>query len=198
MKPHKIHRRDAVKTITVGSTTLFPAWKLAAAQSSNATASSSWKPKFLTTEQNELVTTLAELIIPETDTPGARAAKVNEHIDLVLSDETPEVQQSFLDGLRWIDDQSRRRFGSTFLEATEDQQTELLTLVFKTEPVPPDLQPGRHFFRNIRRRTVFAYYTSRIGIHDEIEYKGKTPLAEWVGCTHPEHRDDDAAPGGAE
>ena len=101
MNPHKIHRRDAVKTITVGSTTLFPAWKLAAAQSSNAAASSSWKPRFLTTEQNELVTTLAELIIPETDTPGARAAKVNEHIDLVLSDEIPEIQQAFLDGLRW-------------------------------------------------------------------------------------------------
>ena len=197
MNPHKIHRRDAVKTITVGSATLFPAWKLAAAQSSNAAASSSWNPQFLTTEQNELVTTLAELVIPETDSPGARAAKVNEHIDSVLSDETSEVQQSFLDGLSWIDDQCRHRFDSTFLEATGDQQTELLTLVSKPEPVPPDLQPGRRFFRDIRRRTVFAYYTSRIGIRDEIEYKGKTPLAEWVGCTHPEHRDDDAASGGS-
>ena len=198
MKPTKIDRRDAVKTITIGSTTLFPAWRLAAAQSSNAVASSSWKPQFFTTEQNELVTTLAELIIPETDTPGARAAKVNEHIDLVLSDQTPEVQQAFLDGLRWIDGQSRRRFDSPFLECTEDQQTELLTLVSKPEPVPPTLQPGRRFFRDIRRRTVFAYYTSRTGIHDEIEYKGKTPLAEWVGCTHPEHRDDGASSGDAE
>ena len=56
---------------------------------------------------------------------------------------------------------------------------------------------GRRFFRDIRRRTVFAYYTSRIGIHDEIQYKGKTPLPEWVGCTHPEHRDDDGPSGDA-
>ena len=196
MKPNKIDRRDAVKTITVGSTTLFPAWKLASAQSSNAT-DSSWKPKFLTAEQNELVITLTELIIPETDTPGARATKANEHIDLVLSDETTEVQQAFLEGLRWIDQESRRRFDSTFLKATRDQQTELLTLVSKPEPVPPELEPGRRFFRDIRRRTVFAYYTSRTGIHDEIEYKGKTPLPEWVGCTHPEHRDDDGPSGDA-
>ena len=182
MKPSKIDRRDAVKTITVGSTTLFPAWKLAAQSATGA--SSSWQPKFLTTEQNELVTTLAELIIPETDTPGARAAKANQHIDLVLSDETAEVQQAFLEGLRWIDEQSRNRFNSTFLEATGDQQTELLTLVSKPQPVPPGLEPGRRFFRDIRRRTVFAYYTSRTGIHDEIEYKGKTPLPG-VGRLHP-------------
>ena len=124
-----------------------------------------------------------------------RAAQANEHIDLVLSAETAEVQQAFLEGLRWIDQESRRRFDSTFLKATRDQQTELLTLVSKPEPVPPGLEPGRRFFRDIRRRTVFAYYTSRTGIHDEIEYKGKTPLPEWVGCTHPEHRDDDGPSG---
>ena len=196
MKSQKIHRRDAVKTLTVGSATLVPAWKLTA--QSNNTATSPWQPKFLTTEQNKLVTTLAELIIPETNTPGARAAKVNEHIDLVLSDETSEVQQAFLAGLRWIDEQSRRGFNSSFLEASDNQQIELLTLVSKPEPVPPDLQPGRRFFRDIRRRTVFSYYTSRIGIHEEIEYKGKTPLAEWAGCTHPEHHDDDASSGDAE
>ena len=190
MKPPKIHRRDAVKTIGVGSV-LFPAWKLAGAQSHRSDGSSSSKLKFFTPEQDELVTVLAELIIPETDTPGARAAKVNEQIDLVLIDETSEVQQDFLDGLRWIDTQSRGRFGLTFLEASAEQQTELLTLVSKPGPVEPELLPGRLFFGNIRRRTVFAYYTSKIGILEELDYKGKTPLPEWVGCIHSEHRDDD-------
>ena len=195
MKPDKIHRRDAVKTIGVGSVTLFPAWKLAGAQSHRSDGPSSEKPKFFTPEQDEIVTVLAELIIPETDTPGARAARVNEHIDLVLGDETAKVQQDFLDGLRWVDEESRRRFGSTFLEASVDQQTHLLTLVSKPGPVEAELQPGRRFFGNIRRRTVFAFYTSKIGILEELDYKGKTPLPEWVGCIHPEHRDDDAEPG---
>ena len=197
MKSHKIHRRDAVKTIGVGSVTLFPAWKLGGAQSNGTSSSSSGRPKFFTAEQDELVTVLAELIIPETDTPGARAAKVNEHIDLVLGDETAEVQQDFLDGLRWIDTQSRGRFGSRFLEASAEQQSQLLTLVSKPGPVEAELQPGRRFFGDIRRRTVFAYYTSKMGILEELDYKGKTPLPEWVGCIHPQHRDDDAEAGDA-
>ena len=197
VKPDKIHRRDAIKTIGVGSATLFPAWKLAGAQSHRSDGSSSSKLKFFTPEQDELVTVLAELIIPETDTPGARAAKVNEHIDVVLGDETAEVQQDFLDGLRWIDNQSRQRFGSAFLEVSAEQQTELLTLVSKTGPVEPELLPGRLFFGNIRRRTVFAYYTSKAGILEELDYKGKTPLPEWVGCIHSQHRDDDPESGDA-
>ena len=198
MKPHKIHRRDAIKTISVGSATLFPAWKLSGAQSNRTSGSESGKQKFFTPEQDELVTVLAELIIPETDTPGARAAKVNEHIDLVLGDETAEVQQDFLDGLRWVDKQSRHRFGSTFLEASAEQQTHLLTLVSKPGPVEAELQPGRRFFGDIRRRTVFAYYTSKMGILEELDYKGKTPVPEWVGCIHPQHRDDDTESGDAE
>ena len=197
MKPDKIHRRDAVKTIGVGSVTLFPAWKLAGSQSHRSDGSSSSKLKFFTLEQDELVAVLAELIIPETDTPGARAARVNEHIDLVLGDETAKIQQDFLEGLRWVDEESRRRFGSTFLEATVEQQINLLTLVSKPGPVEPELQPGRRFFGDIRRRTVFAYYTSKMGILEELDYKGKTPLPEWIGCIHPEHRDDDAEPGDA-
>ncbi len=197
MKSHKIHRRDAVKTIGVGSVTLFPAWKLAGAQSRRSDGPSSEKPKFFTPEQDELVTVLAELIIPETDTPGARAARVNEHIDRVLGDQTAKIQQDFLEGLRWVDEESRRRFGSTFLEATVEQQINLLTLVSKPGPVEAELQPGRRFFGDIRRRTVFAYYTSKMGILEELDYKGKTPLPEWIGCIHPEHRDDDAEPGDA-
>ena len=71
------------------------------------------------------------------------------------------------------------------------------TLVSKPGPVEAELQPGRRFFGDIRRRTVFAYYTSKMGILEELDYKGKTPLPEWVGCLHPEHRDEDTESGDA-
>ena len=50
--------------------------------------------------QNELVITLTELIIPQTDTPGAKAAKVNEYIDTVLADATPERSREIPAGPR--------------------------------------------------------------------------------------------------
>jgi hypothetical protein len=146
-----------------------------------------WKPKFFDGHQNETVATLSELIIPETDTPGARAAKCNQFIDFILSQETPDVQRFFLRGLRWIDRRSAELFGTTFLEAEEQQQVALLTILSSPENRTMEDEIGRDFFRDMKSRTVFAYYTSEIGLIQELEYKGNSYLAEFPGCDHPEH-----------
>jgi hypothetical protein len=194
-KPEKIDRREMIK-VAAGSAALVvlrPATAAAspqhhaAAVASAADVSSSWQPKFFTAEQNELVATLAELILPATETPGARAAKVNEYIDLVLADETPEIQKEFLSGLGWMNSRSKGLFQKDFLQLSSGQQVELLQRLSDGKNVRPEDKPGRQFFLDMRRRTVFGYYTSKIGIHQELEYKGKQPLAEWVGSPHPGH-----------
>ena len=191
--PKKIGRREMIK-VSAGSAALVvltPESRGAPQHHTSSAASSaeasSWQPKFFTADQNELVTTLAELILPETDTPGARAAKVNEYIDLVLSDETAQIQKNFLDGLAWIDHRSNELFQKDFLGLSNEQQVEILTRLSDSSNIQPQDRAGRRFFLDIRGRTVFGYYTSKIGIHQELEYKGKQPLAEWAGCPHPGH-----------
>jgi hypothetical protein len=136
------------------------------------------------------VTIIAELIIPETETPGARAAKVNEHMDLVLSDESSEVQQRFLKGLEWMDRKSRELFGADFAKTSPAQQTSILTAVATPNSVSPEDQLGKQFFEDIKHRTTFAYYTSEIGIHQELRYQGNAVLSDWPGCPHPGHHGD--------
>ncbi|MDA0207252.1 MAG: gluconate 2-dehydrogenase subunit 3 family protein [Acidobacteria bacterium] len=196
-KPLNIDRREMIK-VTAGSAALvvFPPASLAAPQQHaattvGATQASSWQPKFFTPEQNELTTALAELILPETDTPGAREAKVNEYIDLVLSDEISQTQKDFLDGLAWMNRRSKELFQTDFLALSNEQQTGMLTRLSDGGNIEPEDQGGRRFFLDIRRRTVFGYYTSKIGIHEELEYKGKQPLPEWIGCPHPGHHGDE-------
>ena len=188
-----VDRREAIKVLAAGSAAFLPLSQLVAPAGVQAVAAAAaadkWAPRFLSNREDELVTTLAELILPQTDTPGARAALVNRHIDLVLDDETPEVRRAFRDGLKWVEAESRERFNAGFLDAAEERQIELLTEV--SESSDGERSEGHAFFLDIRARTVFAYYTSKIGIHDELEYKGKTPLAEWTGCPHPEHHDVD-------
>jgi len=195
-KPNNIDRRDAMKVIAAGSAAFLPLAALQPAAASaqahsaaNAAAGAAWKPAFFTEAQNELATTIVELIIPETGTPGARAVKVNQHMDLVLNDEIPEVQQAFRDGLAWIDSKSKQMHDTEFVKLGSEQQSAILSIVSNSKHVSAGDEPGRRFFLNIRGRTVFAYYTSKAGIHDELDYKGRTPLAEWVGCQHPEHHD---------
>ena len=190
-------RREALKAIAVGSRGLVlrtPGADSVSAQAHSHAGqklalaqASSWRPRFLSSVQNETVAVIAELIIPETDTPGARAARVHEHIDLVLSEESPAVQKAFLKGLSWIDRKSRQRFGADFREISPDHQT-----LFFTELSGEDGgdEIGRRFFQDIKRRTTFAYYTSEIGIHRELKYKGNAILGHWPGCPHPDHHGD--------
>src|SRR4051812_34775803 len=76
-----------------------------------AAAAADWTPRVLTATQNDAVVILTELIIPETSTPGARAAHVNRFIDRVLAEATPADRDQFLRGLAWMDDRSRALFG---------------------------------------------------------------------------------------
>jgi len=62
-----------------------------------------WKPLFLDEHQNETLIILSDLIIPATDTPGAKEALVNRYIDLVLAAESSEAQRSFLNSLGYLD-----------------------------------------------------------------------------------------------
>jgi glucoside 3-dehydrogenase (cytochrome c) hitch-hiker subunit len=196
IKSQKIDRREMIK-VAAGSAALVVLAPTAAAAPQHhaatgvaATGASSWQPKFFTAEQDELVATLAELILPETDTPGARAAKVNEYIDLVFSDETAQTQKNFLDGLAWINRRSNELFQKDFLGLSNGQQVEILTRLSDGKNIQPEDKDGHRFFLDIRRRTVFGYYTSKIGIRQEVEYKGKQPLAVWIGCPHPGHHGD--------
>jgi len=178
MKNNEIGRRNVVKAIAIASASLVPAGSLA--------TTPEWKPKLLSPAQVELVATLAERIIPETDTPGARKARVHEHIDLVLSEETPEIQGTFLAGLKWVEDTSRQKHGKSFGGLGEAQQIEVMRSMASAQT------PKHDFFLDLRRRTTFAYYTSHIGIHEELGYKGHQVLGQWKGCPHPDHHGDAA------
>ena len=92
-----------------------------------AIAAQEWTPRVLNPQQNETIVALTELIIPQTETPGAKAARVNRFIDAVLQRAKPADRDSFLRGLTWMDERSRTQFRTDFVAATPAQQTELLT-----------------------------------------------------------------------
>lgn len=176
MKPDEIDRRDVIKALAL-SPTILP---LAALGAAGATA---YSPKFFSAAEMELVATLGELVLPETETPGARAAKAHEHIDLVLSEETPEAQHTFREGLAWVERRSRESHNESFLALNADQQNAILAQMADSKTARRD-HDDRRFFLDLRQRVVFAFYTSEIGLHQELAYKGKQVLDHWDGCPH--------------
>jgi len=136
---------------------------------------------FFTKEEFALVDELTELIIPADDhSPGARAALVADYIDFSLSD-SPDEKPRILwrDGLKLIDQISQEMNGKPFVSSTPEQRIALLTRISKNEAKP--VAPEEQFFRELKSRTAHAYYTSKIGIHNEMEYKGNVSLKEFAG-----------------
>lgn len=135
-------------------------------------AKAGWKALLFDEHQTATVATLAELIIPRTDTPGAKDARVHEFIDLILHDGALERRTRFLEGLNWLDGYALREHQLPFVKCTPAQQTAMLTAFEKGGDA--SLEPGTQFFRAMKGLTVQGYYTSREGIA-ELNKGGRVP-----------------------
>jgi gluconate 2-dehydrogenase gamma chain len=155
-------------------------------------AAPGWRPLFLDEHQNETLIVLSDLIIPATDTPGAKEALVNRYIDLVLAAETPETQGAFLNALGYLDGESMRRFEVAFRRASRGQQDELLVaLAYPRDAggrtVEPDASSGtgHAHFETLKEHIVTAYYSSQIG-ERELGSDGGFAHGDYEGCDHTE------------
>ena len=123
---------------------------------------------FLKPEQDRLVAEIAELIIPATDTPGAKAARVNEFIDLMLADCYAENdRQSFTNGLERLEKESLAHYRKPFLKITSEKQIALLKKEAQIERQPSGPLP---FFRTMKELTLIGYFTSEAGATQALEY----------------------------
>ena len=145
-----------------------------------------WTPKVLDAHQQQVVAVLAELIIPQTDTPGAKGALVDRFIDATLAAAEPPDRDRFIAGLAWLDKHSTALYRKDFVSSSTAQQTELLTAI--TMGASAANAPGLEFFTAIKSMTITGYYTSEIGLRVELGDDGQMFLPSYEGCTHPEHQ----------
>lgn len=106
-----------------------------------------WRPRTLSAEQAEMVLTMGEQILPETDTPGARAARVDRFIDAMLTDYYgDDDRRRFVAGLVRADAHAQRLFGGAFGKLAAERQGELVQALNRAAfqesgsqpPVPPE------------------------------------------------------------
>lgn len=172
LTPEVMKRREALQRVALllgfglSGATLEPALlrSIAAARSSGAS------PRTLSPQQLEQVSTIAEHIIPATDTPGARAVGVPAFVDTMLAEyyTAPEREQ-LLAGLAAIDGRARRAYGHSFLDSRPNEQKALLEALDRESfEERPESAPA--FFRRLKELTVLGYYTSQPGATKELRY----------------------------
>jgi len=156
---------------------------------SNELKGANWKPLFLDEHQNETLIILSDLIIPATDTPGAKEALVNRYIDLVMAAETHENQKAFLGNLAYIDGESMRLYKNAFRYLSREDQDDLLhTMAYSNsgstwtgEGSSADV--GHTNFEQLKTHIGVAYYNSPIGTK-ELGWDGAYSHGVYQGCAH--------------
>ena len=144
--------------------------------------------KVLSRAQFKTLEALVEAIIPADDrSPGAKQARVADYIDLLLSEVEPELALEWLGGLAALDAEATTRFRVPFERLGGGQLDIILQSVSRNERAPQT--PLETFFVMAKQATIRGYYTSNIGIHEELRYKGNQFLKEFVGCETEDGKD---------
>ncbi|MFT4204475.1 MAG: gluconate 2-dehydrogenase subunit 3 family protein [Chitinophagaceae bacterium] len=145
-------------------------------------------------EQTAYMDEIAETILPKTNTPGAKDAKVGAFMAVMVRDcYNPENQKIFIDGLKKINELSETQFKKSFVEATPEQRTQLLVNLDKeqkefakkkaakdkapiveksTQDVKTEKleQPSNHYFTLLKQLTLLGYFTSEPGATKALRY----------------------------
>ena len=185
-------RRSVLKAIGTSVTTiaLLPVLSEEGALAFEALQRAGAAPalKALTRPQYATVEAFSEAIIPtDAHSPGAKAARVADYIDLLLSESDPAVRESWTSGLAALDAAATTKYKAPFVKLTPAQVQEFLTEISANEAKPTT--PVEQFFRTTKDATIRGYYTSEIGIHKDLQYKGNQYLPEFVGCLTEDGKD---------
>jgi len=169
-----MNRREAVRNVALLLGTALSASTLSALEGCNPKGPENYALK--APETRSLLAEVAETIIPKTDTPGAKEAKVEDFIVTMLNDcyKTTD-QQVVLDGLKKIDAASEKQYKKPFMDISAEQKTALLTEIDK-ERVAYNKRDNKkegdptHYFQVLKELTLLGYFTSEPGATKALRY----------------------------
>lgn len=144
--------------------------------------------QFFDQNEMELIKCLGNLILPPHDNGSIEEAEVPGFIEFIAKD-IPSLQKPLKTGFKWLEQESQKLFGKSFLNCSEvDQKTILDSVAFEIKDVEEQPQ-GVVFFSLIRGLVVTGYFTSAVGIKD-LDYKGNSPNV-WDGVPDEVLKDHD-------
>ena len=173
-------RRDAIRHVALlmGGAVSAPAiLGLLSGCSVQPGADADWKPTFLSREQGALVAEVAEIMIPRTNTPGAKDVGIPAFIDKMLKDVYPkDEQERFVAGLADFEAQAQREQGRAFLELEPALRAAMVKKVHdpaveaeRHSTLPAD-QRRRPFILTMKELALLGYFTSEPGATQVLQY----------------------------
>lgn len=186
-------RREAVKYIS-----LLMGGAVIGANAFLTGCSTSGKKREFAAEDIAYLDEIAETVLPQTSSPGAKAAKVGQFMTVMVNDCYEAADQvAFHEGMDKLNDAAKKKFSNRFMELTPEQRTQLLTEIDKEakayakevadfnnkedEKEKAEIAKGNkqfkkqykspHYFTMMKQLTLLGYFTSEIGFTQARRYK---------------------------
>jgi gluconate 2-dehydrogenase gamma chain len=143
-----------------------------------------YKPAFFDAEDFSALQAFTEILIPTDETPGAREAHCAHYIDFVLQASTeaaPEVQRQWRAAMTAL-----REAG--FHAADAQSRAALVDAMSRPERDGAATHRAYAAYRLIKQQNTFAFFTSRAGMIETLDYRGNSFNPSFPACTHPEHQ----------
>ncbi len=175
-----------------GAAEFFAAWLKAADGRRHAAASKAppeppllrdYKPKFFGPEDFAALQSFTEILIPTDDTPGAREAHCAHYMDFVLQAAggfEPAIEKQWREAMAALKE-------AGFHSADAGGRALLVEQMSRPERDSSATHPAYFAYRLIKQQNTFAFYTSRAGLIEALDYKGNSYNETFPACDHPEH-----------
>jgi gluconate 2-dehydrogenase gamma chain len=185
-------RLTACALASNGATEFFGAWLQAATLPAHRQTLAppeppllrDYKPRFFDAADFAALQAFTEILIPTDDTPGAREAHCAHFIDFVLeasSEAAPDAVGQWREAMRALK-------ATGFHTAMPARRDAIVAAMARPERERGATHPAYFAYRLIKQQNTFAFYTSRAGLIEALDYKGNTYNATFPACDHPEHR----------
>ena len=194
-----MQRRDVLRLLATGTALqLAPNRLITVLREARSLLAEPSSPRTLNAHQEATVRTMAELLLPRTDTPGATDVGTSAFIDLILTEWPDDAERTnFLNGLAQVDARTQKMFGKDFVDCSAEQQSEILILLGDEMMREIEISPRRrrralngaansNFYAMFRRLTLTAYYTSEAGATQELHFEIIPDRFEPCAKTSPE------------
>lgn len=143
-----------------------------------------YQPKFFDQDDFAALEAFTAILIPTDDTPGARDAKCAHFIDFLLNASTgidPRMQGQWRTAMKALRD-------AGFHGADAEGRDKIVAAMARPEQERGATHPAYFAYRLIKQQNTFAFYTSRQGLIEALDYRGNSFNVTFPACDHPEHR----------
>ena len=165
-------RREAIKrSASVAGFALSTSATMGILKGCTPSGKPKWPPRFLSKEEVSLVTSLADTVLPKTDTPGAVDVNVPEFIDLMLKDNfSPEEQLMFKEGALTFIQSVDNDYSTSFEKCDEEKKIKIITKEEQRSLEHFQSTYQRTFYMMIKELTILGYFTSEYVMTNMLDY----------------------------